>query len=173
LHDHKTLVACLKENTLLTPGTSARDPLFNGTIYFAQITFHTSGGNFMIPTPDMNTIVQYAQHAIVPISEYAAQYGANSISVSPTVLQYTVNVPTNSYTDADLRNWVKDIASQYNLSTRSCVVIVSPQGLSASGVDGNAGYHGFAGSANIPYIVLGVFAQTSRCGMFPTSTQWL
>ena len=34
----------------------------------------------------MNQIVQYTQNALVPISEYASEYGPNSVSVSPTLL---------------------------------------------------------------------------------------
>jgi len=156
LQAHKTVAAFLKENTLPVPGKNARDPLFSGTIHFAQVTFVTSGGNLMIPTADMNTIVQYAQHAIVPISEYASQYGSNSVSVSPNLISHTVNVPTASYTDADVQTWVNDIVTQSSLPSNSCIVIVSPQGLSAPNVFGNAGYHGLA---NVPYVVLGVFAQ--------------
>jgi len=41
---------------------------------------------------DMRTIVGYATRAIIPISEYAAEYGRNSISVSPNVIQYSVTL---------------------------------------------------------------------------------
>jgi len=156
LHPHKALAGFLKDNRLPLPGKNARDALFSGTIYFAQITFVTSGGNLMIPTADMNTIVQYAQHAIVPISEYASQYGLNNVSVSPNLISHTVNVPTASYNDADLQTWVNDIVTQNSLPSNSCIVIVSPQGLSAPNVGGNSGYHS---RANVPYVVLGVFAQ--------------
>jgi hypothetical protein len=159
LQSHKALATFLKENKLPVPGKNARDPLFSGTIHFAQITFSTSGGNLMIPTADMNTIMQYAQHAIVPISEYASQYGSNSVSVAPALISHTVNVPTGSYTDVDVQTWVNDIVNQNSLPSNSCIVIVSPQGLSAPNVGGNAGYHGLARVPNVPYVVLGVFAQ--------------
>jgi hypothetical protein len=156
LQANKSLATFLKENTLPVPGKNARDPLFSGTIHFAQITFVTSGGSLIIPTADMNTIVQYAQHAVAPISEYASQYGSNSVSVSPNLISHTVNVPAASYTDADVQTWVNDIVTQNSLPSSSCIVIVSPQGLSAPNVGGNAGYHGLA---HVPYVVLGVFAQ--------------
>jgi hypothetical protein len=159
LRAHETLAAFMKENMLPVPGKNARDPLFRGTIHFAQITFQTSGGNLMISTADMNTIVQYAQHAVIPISEYAAQYGSNSVSISPGLISHTVNVPTASYTDSDVQTWVNDILNQNSLPTNSCIVIVSPQGLSAPNVGGNGGYHGLTSLSKVPYIVLGVFAQ--------------
>ena len=46
-----------------TPGRDARDALFSGTVHFAQITFHTSSGDKVIATADINQIVQYTQHA--------------------------------------------------------------------------------------------------------------
>jgi hypothetical protein len=156
LAPHKSLSGFLKENKLALPGKNARDPLFSGTIHFVQVTFVTNGGNLIIPTADMTTIVQYAQHAIGDISEYASQYGSNSVSVSPNSLAHTVNVPTASFTDADVQTWVNDIVNVNNLPSDSCIVIVVPQGLSAPEVGGNAGYHS---KANVPYIVLGVFAQ--------------
>lgn len=156
LTSHKSLSTFLKENKLALPGKNARDPLFSGTIHFVQVTFQTNGGNLIISTPDMNTIVQYAQHAIGPISEYASQYGSNSVSVSPNFLTHTVSVPTASFTDSDAQGWVNDIVNLNSLPTSSCVVIVCPQGLSAPELGGNAGYHS---KASVPYILLGVFAQ--------------
>lgn len=156
---HEALATFMKENTLPVPGKNARDPLFHGTIHFAQITFQTSGGNLMISTADMNTIVQYARLAIVPIAEYAAQYGSSGVSISLSLISHTVNVPTASYTDSDVQTWVNEIVNQNSLPSNSCVVIVSPQGLTAPSVGGNAGYHGLASVSNVSYIVLGVYAQ--------------
>ena len=157
LRRHQAVADFLKENALPRPGNNARDALFSGTIHFVQITFQTSGGNIVFPTADLNVIVQYAQHAIVPISEYAGdQYGLNTVSVSPTIILYNVNVPNASYTDGNIQGWVNDIVNRNNLPSNSCIFVVSPQGLTAPNVSGNAGYHG---KANVPYIVAGVFAQ--------------
>jgi hypothetical protein len=156
LNRHKAVAEFLRKNKLPVPGRIARDALFSGTVHFAQVTFHTSGGNLVIPTADMNMIVQYAQHAAIPISEYAGQYGPNSLSISPNLITYTANVPSASFTDADLQGWVNDMANQNHLPSNSCIFVISPQGLTAPNVSGNAGYHRLA---NIPYIVAGVFAQ--------------
>ena len=155
LNRHKPLSDFLDKNRPPVPGVPSRDGLFSGTIYFAQITFQTPGGDFVISTSDMNQIVRYAQHAIVPISGYAAHYGPNTVTVSPTLLTLTVKVSGSSYTDADLQGWVNQMATSNHLSTNSCIFVVSPAGVSAKDVGGNAGYHG---KANIPYVVAGVFA---------------
>jgi hypothetical protein len=153
---YEAVAGFLRENKLPLPRRNARDALFSGTVYFAQVTFRTSGGNLVIPTADMNMIVQYAQRAMIPILEYATQYGANTVSISPNLITYSANVPNASYSDSDLQGWVNDMANQNNLPSNSCIFVISPQGLTANGVGGNAGYHGLA---TIPYIVAGVFAQ--------------
>jgi hypothetical protein len=155
LNRHKKVAEVLREHPVPSPGRQARDALFSGTIHFARITFQTSAGNQVIPTADMNQIVQYTQHAIVSISEYGAQYGPNSLAVSSTLLTKTVNVPSGSYSDSDLQGWVNALASDNSLPSNSCIFVISPQGVSAPNVGGNSGYHG---KANIPYVVAGVDA---------------
>ncbi len=156
LNRHKAVSEFVRKKKLPVPGKQALDALFSGTVYFAQVTFHTSSGDLVIPTADMNMIVQYAQHAAVPISEYAAQYGPNSLAIAPNLLTYTVNDASASFTDSDLQGWVNDMAQQNNLPSNACIFVIVPQGVSASNVDANAGYHSLA---NIPYIVAGVFGQ--------------
>ena len=155
LNRHKPVVDFLRTNRLPVPGKGARDALFSGTIHFAQITFQTSGGNLVIPTADMNQIVSYAQHAIVSLSQYAAQYGPNSVTVSSTLVTKTVSVPTGNFTDSDLQSWVNALVSDNGLPTNSCIFVVTPQGVNAANVGGNAGYHS---KANVPYVVAGVWA---------------
>jgi hypothetical protein len=144
----------LKANKLPVPQRDARGPLFNGTVHFVQVTFQTGTGNRVIPTSDMQMIIQYARHAIGPICEYAAQYGGNSVAVSPNLLTYTVNVPSGSFTDANLQGWVNDIVTRNALPSNSCIFVVTPSGVSAPNVGGNSGYHG---KANVPYVVAGVW----------------
>jgi hypothetical protein len=153
LNRRKAVAETLEKHPLPALGRPARDALFSGTVHFAQVTFHTSGGDKLISTADMNQIVQYAQHAVVPISDYASQYGLNTVTISPTLLTKTVNVPTGTFTDNDLQGWVNALKSDNNLPSNSCVFVVVPQGISANEVGGNAGYHS---KADIPYIVAGV-----------------
>jgi hypothetical protein len=155
LRGYDGLADVLKQSRLPLPARATRGAVFSGTVYFVQVTFHTNSGDFAIPTTDMNMIVEYARHAVMPIAEYASQYGSTSVAVSPNLLTYTASVPSGSYTDADLQGWVNDIASSNNLPSNACVFVVSPPGVSAASVGGNSGYHG---KANVPYVVAGVFA---------------
>lgn len=151
------LARFVRANPLPVPGKTARGPLFNGTIHFAHVTFRTPGHTFMISAADMTTIVQYTRRAVVPIGEYASQYGPNGIAVSPAVIPYSVTLSGTSYTDVDVQTWVNDIAVKNQLPASACVLIVSPHGLTAKDVDDNSGYHGKA--KKLPYSVFGVFAQ--------------
>jgi hypothetical protein len=156
LKPHPDLSNLLKRQKFPAPRRVSRDALFSGTIHFALVTFNTSGGPIVIPTADMDLIVQYAQHAIAPISKYAAaQYGPNSVSISSEVLSYSVEVPDGQFTDADLQGWINDMAAQNGLAADSCIFVICPQGIFAADVGGDGGYHNLA---NIPYIVGGVFA---------------
>jgi hypothetical protein len=156
LNRHPAVADFLKTHRLPIPARGPRDPLFSGTVYFAQVTFNTTGGPRVTPAADMNVIVEYAQHAIVPISEYAtAQYGANTVSVSSNILTYSANVPDGTFTDSVLQGWVNDMVVKNGLPANSCIYVICPQGISANEVGSNAGYHGIA---NIPYIVAGVYA---------------
>jgi hypothetical protein len=154
LNRHEAVAEALRSKQPPVPGAPG-DTLFSGTLHFAQVTFGTSVGDLVIPTSDMNQIVQYAQHAIVPISEYAAQYGKNTVNISPDLLTTTVNLSGRSFTDRRVRGWVNDLAAGNNLGDGDCVVVVVPQGVTARNVGANAGYHS---KADIPYIVTGVFA---------------
>ena len=151
---HQALAQFLRQNPLPVPARHVSGALFSGTVHFAQVTFQTSNGNVVIPTADMNLIVQYARHAIVPISRYAAQYGPNTVQVSPTLLTFTAS-PKNMYTDQDVQGWVNQMASTNGLPSDSCIFLLSPRGVVIVGIGGNIGYHL---KANVPYAAAGVFA---------------
>ena len=134
----------------------ARDAMFSGTVYFAQVTFNTTGGALVVPTADMATIIAYAQHGIVPISEYVnAQYGPSTVSIASNPLTFSVNTPSGSFTKSDLVGWVNTMQTNNGLPNNSAIYVVCPTGVSSNEVGGDAGYHDIA---NIPYIVAGVYA---------------
>lgn len=155
LNRHKQVADVIRKHPAPFPHLEPRDPLFSGTVHFAQITFHTSAGDQTISTATMQQIVRYAQHAIGPVSKYAAQYGPNTVSVSSTLLTTTVDVPSGSFSDHQLKGWINQLAGQNGLGTDSCIFVVVPKGVSAPDVSANAGYHG---KANIPYVAAGVDA---------------
>lgn len=155
LRAHPALAEFLRDNKLPALRRPARDGLFNGAFHFVRVTFHTPGGDFSFANSDMNRMVEYARHCIVPISQYALQYGPNTPSVSATVLTYTANMGSASFNDSDLRGWVSDIVSANSLPADACIVVPVPSSISGADVGGNSGYHDKADNA---YVVFGVNA---------------
>ena len=155
LKDHPELASFLETHPVPRPNRlAALESLFSGTVYFAQVTFNTSSGAKVVSTADINQIVAYAKRAIIPIAEYAIQqYGATQLAVSSTILTSSVNVPTASFTDGDLRGWVDNMKAANNLGTDSCIFVYVPGGVTANDVGPNTGYHGFT---TIPFIVAGL-----------------
>jgi hypothetical protein len=131
--------------------------LFNGTVYFVHVTFATPGGNVAFSAADMQMMVTYAQHAIVPITEFVEQqYGPTSTTISPTPIEYTATLSSSTFSDSDLRGWVNDIVSTNGLTAaNSLIVVPCPTGIGAGIVGANSGYHNIA---NAPYAVFGVYA---------------
>jgi len=117
-------------------------PLFMGTLHFVRMIFNTNTkgggakGQISVSTADVKTAIQYAKLAVNPISAYASQYGKNSLSVSPAMLQHSVNLATTQYTDDMLRVWVNDIVLENILPDKStCLVILNPKGITNSDGD--------------------------------------
>lgn len=130
--------------------------LFSGTIYFAQVTFATPGQNFSVSATDMQTMIDYAQHAIIPISEWVPQYGPSTVAISPNSIEFTANMSSASFTDSDLQGWVNSIVSSNGLDPASTAIVVPcPAQISESGggIGANSGYHYIA---NVPYAVWGM-----------------
>ena len=156
---HPAVFRFLKQNTI--PQARAKvlsTPLFSGTVHFAQIAFQTPTGEFAFSTADMRTMVSYAKHAIVPISQMIRQYGPNSVSISSKLLRYTARMSSRRFTEVELQGWIRAIAKANGLSEASCVIVPCPQHISerSGGIGANSGYHNFASAAKVPYIVFGV-----------------
>jgi hypothetical protein len=160
LHPHRELQEFVRRQRVPAPERTARGPLFNGRVHFAQVTFTTSSGNLTVPTADMNMIVQYAQHAVVPINEYARQYGQNSVSIASALVTRTINVPSGTFNDGDLDGWVNAIATAQGFGANDCVFVVFPSGLTGTGTNTSAigANSGFHWKANVPYVAAGVFS---------------
>jgi hypothetical protein len=132
--------------------------LFSGTVHFIHPTFVTPGGTFTFSATDMQMMIQYAQHAIVPILEMAHQeYGATTTTIAPTTIDYTANMSGATFSNSDLKGWVNDILSTNSLDGATTLIVVPcPSGVSddAGFVVANGGYHDIA---NGPYAVFGIF----------------
>ena len=133
-------------------------PLFSGTVHFVHPTFVTPGGTFTFSAADMQMMVTYAQHAIVPIVEMAQQeYGPTTTSISPTTIDFTMNMSGSTFSNSDLKGWVNAILTANGLdASTSLIVVPCPSGISDDSgyVVANGGYHDIA---NGPYAVFGVY----------------
>jgi hypothetical protein len=144
-------------------------PLFNGTLYFVRVVFNTNQQDPLHIVPisvtdaDMQTAVQYATLAAIPISDYASLYGLNSLTVSQTILQFTVTLQQNTYdaadSDAQLQGWVNQIVQDNNLPTSTCIVILNPQGVTNLYPQVPAGEMvlGYHAAATVPYCAVNVY----------------
>jgi hypothetical protein len=94
----------LDKNRPASSSTSISGPLFNGTLHFVQITFKTPNGSFAVSDADVQTLINYSELAVIPISNYASQYGPNSIDVSRDIIRYTVQLDRNEYQPQTCQN---------------------------------------------------------------------
>jgi hypothetical protein len=128
---------------------------------FVQLTFDRPHlAPFAMSAADLQTAISYATQAVVPIGQYASQYGHADVLVSPTLLTHTVNLGGSTFDDGDLQGWVDDIVRSNGLSD-VCVVVLhdsvtagGPVNADASG--GVGGYHSITGDGN-PYCFCRVF----------------
>jgi hypothetical protein len=156
------LARLLKTIDFPASGNTAVDPRFSGTLFFARIQLTIQNQNnavLSVSAADVQTAIQYATLASLPISEYAAQYGPNDISVSQSLIDFATVLPSATYNDTQLQGWVNQIASQNNLSSNSCVVVLSPTSLINTNGNWTQGVGGYHGLANVPYIFVNVFGQ--------------
>ena len=154
--------ALLGDVDLPESGNTAVDALFNGVLYFAHILFTIQNQNnavLSVSAADVQTAIDYAQAAAVPISEYAAQYGPNSIGVATSAIDFAVTLPTASYNDAQLQGWVNQFVSNNGLPSNACVVVLNPISVINTDGDPNKGIGGYHSLASVPYLFVNVFGQ--------------
>ena len=153
----------LATNSVPTPKVSVPDSLFRGTLVFVRITYHRPHKPlFSMLAADVQTAVNYATLAVDPIHRYAAQFGKNSLKVSPNILNFTANLQGDTFSDDDVQGWVDSIVHDNNL-TNSCVVILH-DAVTAGGPTNNfnggkfGGYHLMTGNGH-PYCFCKVFGK--------------
>ncbi len=132
--------------------------LFTGELVFVNLTFNSRDQNFDLVTTigarDIATILNFATQAVIPISQYANQYGPNGISVNQNVLNYSVNLTGLSFDDPALKEWASEIVSANHYDTSTCLVFLLPPGLTnSSWARGTGGEHYHD---TIPYILFSV-----------------
>jgi hypothetical protein len=122
----------LRNNAIPASRASVASPLFDGTLVFAKVTFaRPNQPDFSMSMADMQTAVNYATLAVAPIERYAAQYGANSVAVSPTIIPFTANLTGNSFTQGELEGWVEQVAqiARNNQVNNPCIVVLHDRSL--------------------------------------------
>lgn len=147
-------------------------PLFDGSVYLANLTFSGSGGPWAISAADLAVVAQYVQRAVGPISAYASQYGPARLRAGGLLPPATVPVSRGQYSDADLQGWVNDQIRSNRLPAGSAVLVMNPPGVvnsdaRESGGVGVLGYHGFA---SVPYSFVNAlgngFTSTDRSDLY-------
>lgn len=153
----------LRKNAIPRPQATVVSPLFFGTLVFARIIFaRPNQPDFSISMADMQTAVNYATLAVGPIHRYASQYGANSVTVSPTIIPFTANLTGNSFTQTELEGWVQQIAqtARNNQVPNPCIVVLHDRSLPTTPTytDHRDAYHLTTGNGT-PYCYCLVFGQ--------------
>ncbi len=152
----------LATNPIPVARASVPDPLFNGTLVFVRLTLNRQGQPpFGVAAADIQTALNYAVRAVVPVQRYASQYGTTSLSVSPTILPFAHDLTGNTFSDDDVQGWVDRIVSDNHLS-RACIVILHDS--SVAGGPSNTfnggkfgGYHSMSDDGGHPYCFCRVF----------------
>ena len=153
----------LSVNPIPAPQAKVSGPLFNGTLVFPGITFaRPNQPDFSISMADMQTAVDYATLAIVPIRRYASQYGPNSVTVSPSIIPFTANLTGNSFSTDDLEGFVEQIAQTARASQviNPCVVFLHDRSRPTSPTfTGDLHAHHWSTHDGTPYCYCPVFGQ--------------
>ncbi|MCI4332361.1 MAG: hypothetical protein L3K01_01320 [Thermoplasmata archaeon] len=150
----------LAPGTLPAVGTRAVAPLFQGSLTFAHLTVQAGSKQYALSPADLATARKFAGSAVGPISQYAAQYGPNSLAVSEVTLELPVSVPKGVYNDTTLQEWVNGLVASGGLpADSSAVVVLNPPGPLNTDADASRGVLGYHGKANVPYLFVNVLGQ--------------
>jgi len=138
-------------------GTRAGVPLFSGSIHYVNVTFNATGRTFVVPGPDLATVIRFSGLVAKPITRYAGQYGPNSVSVAGNAIPLSVSLAGNKYNDQTLAGWADQVSKQNGLSG-ACLAFVNPQGVLNTDADASQGVLGYHGRSpgGAPYIFMNV-----------------
>jgi len=153
----------LSHNPIPVPKATVSDPLFNGTLFFVRVTLNRPNQPpFSVSAADVQTAMNYAALAVVPIQRYALQYGPNSVIVSPNIIPFSFNLTGNTFSDGTVQGWVDQIVRDNKL-TNACIMILHDASVANSPTNtfngGDfLGYHSITNNGH-PYCFCKVFAQ--------------
>ncbi len=141
--------------------TTIATPLFSGTVRFVQTTFSSGGNEFAVPDADLKVAMRYAELAATPISEYASQYGPNSLAIAIGAVSFRASITNGKYNDSILSGWTDQLAKAQGLSADSCLAFLNPGGVvntDADATQGVLGYHSIS-SSGVPYVFVNVMGE--------------
>ena len=153
----------LAANPVPVSRAKASGPLFSGTLVLAQLQFQVAGQPpSAIAMSDVQTALDYASLALIPMQRYISQYGNCDVGVWPDVIPFPVNLPSASFNVSTFEAWVDQIAqtARNGEASNPCVVILHNRQLpGAAQFTGNRNsFHGMTGNGT-PYCYSLVFTQ--------------
>jgi len=139
--------------SIVPAAATVTGPLFQGTLYLANLTFTGPGGPWSVALTDLAVVQQYLQRIASPVTAYASQYGPTQLAVGPALPPLGVALSHGQYSDQQLQGWVNALAGANRLGAGAAIIVINPPGIQnldakESGGVGVLGYHG---SASVPY----------------------
>lgn len=131
-------------------------PLFSGSLFFVAVTYRTSRAELAVAPADLAVAIRYAALAAPPIARYAGQYGAVAVAVAPAQVPFVAPVPDGTFSDADVKGWVDQLAGSGALPAGSAAILLAPPGVENRDAPVSQGVLGYHGSANRPYAFVNV-----------------
>jgi hypothetical protein len=142
--------------------------LFQGKLHLINMTYLSGSQSASVIESDRQVMLDYLSHAIVPISQYAFQYGPNSLALADTNTNTLISFQTpdlsvtgGTFSDSDLQSWIDVMVQENNLSEQDCYLIPCPENapfpLSNSHAPAASiyGYHSMTGRGT-PYCFLNI-----------------
>jgi hypothetical protein len=153
----------LANNPIPSPNAHVSHPLFHGTLVFVQLIFQQPNQPpSSVSMADVQTGVNYAALAALPIQRYASQYGPNSVDVWPNVIPFTATLTGASFSQSQFEGWVEQCAKTARDSNVSnpCIVILHNRDLPNSAMFSGRrnSFHSMTGNGT-PYCYSLVFGQ--------------
>lgn len=170
---HWKLIRAKRHGAAPSPtGRTVSGPLFDGTVYLANLAFQVGGRSVAITPSDLATVRQYLTKIVTPVTSYAAQYGPCGLRAGTILPEFATPAISGSYSDADLQAWVDAMVASNQLGVGSALIVLNPppvvnRDAKETGGVGVLGYHG---AASRPYCFVNTlgtgFALDDRSDLF-------
>lgn len=155
-------------------------PVFNGVVYFVNVTYQAGSQNITVPAADIQTALSVLTSLQSIIAQYCQQYGTAGMSVQAKILNFTAVVNADgTFNDQSIggvpsgaQGWADQIASTFGLApngTNVCLIFLAPASVKNTDADpsiGILGYHNIS-QGNMPYI----FVNLGGTPLISTDTQ--